>query len=179
MEQLSRRGMLRNIMLLAGVAAVPHGAANALFTGPASLPAETTALLGAVADTIIPATDTPGAADAGVPEQLQKMLANWATAKRRDEILSSLEAIDAAARTGAGSAFVALSPADRLKTLSAFDKANALSPGYSKFKELVIQLYYYSEAGATEELRYEHNPGAWEPSIPVTADTRNYGGPGL
>lgn len=179
MDQLTRRGMLRNIMLLAGVAAIPHGAANALFTGPASLPPETMALLSAVADTIIPATDTPGAADAGVPEQLQKMLANWATAKRRDEMLGALQAIDTAARTDAGSAFVALSKADQLKTLSTFDKANALNPGYSKFKELVIQLYYYSETGATVELRYEHNPGAWEPSIPVTADTRNYGGPGL
>lgn len=179
MDQLSRRGMLRNVMLLAGVAAIPHGAANALFAGPASLPPETSTLLGAVADTIIPATDTPGAADAGVPEQLQKMLANWATAKRRDEILGALQAIDTAARNDAGSPFAALAPAGRLKTLSAFDKANASNPGYSKFKELVIQLYYFSEAGATVELRYEHNPGAWEPSIPVTADTRNYGGPGL
>ncbi|MHA4838216.1 gluconate 2-dehydrogenase subunit 3 family protein [Sphingopyxis sp. MSC1_008] len=179
MDQFSRRGVLRNIMLLAGVAAIPHGAAHALFDGPASLPPATISLLSAVADTIIPTTETPGAAEAGVPDRLQKMLANWATPKRRDEILGALQKIDGAARTEAGSTFAALSPADRLKTLKTFDTAHSGDPGYSKLKELVIQLYYLSEAGATVELRYEHNPGAWEPSIPVTAETRNYGGPGL
>ena len=41
-------------------------------------------------------------------------------------------------------------------------------------KALIFALYYVSEGGATQELRYEHMPGAWEPSIPVTADTRGY-----
>ena len=41
-------------------------------------------------------------------------------------------------------------------------------------RRLVFALYYLSEAGATQELRYEHVPGAWEPSIPVTADTRGW-----
>ena len=64
MGQLSRRGMLRNIMLLAGIAAIPHGKANALFSGPQSLPAPTLTLFAAVADTIVPETDTPGASGA-------------------------------------------------------------------------------------------------------------------
>lgn len=32
--------------------------------------------------------------------------------------------------------------------------------------------YYYSQVGATQELRYELVPGAWEPSVPITAATR-------
>jgi hypothetical protein len=179
MDLFGRRAVLRNIMLLAGVAALPQGAAGALFEGPASLPPETMKLLRAVADTLIPATETPGAVEAGVVEKFEKMLANWAAPKRRDEILGALQAIDTAARTNAGPGFIELSPADRLKTLGAFDKANIADPGYSKLRELLIQQYYLSEVGATVELHYEHNPGAWEPSIPVTADTRNYGGPGF
>ena len=52
--------------------------------------------------------------------------------------------------------------------------AKLRDPAYGKFKALVLALYYLSEAGATQELRYEHVPGAWEPSLPVTADTRGW-----
>jgi hypothetical protein len=162
-------------------------------------------LLTAVADTLIPATDTPGAVGVGVPEAFNKLVANWASPKRRGELLAALTAID----TKAGG-FVALPPAKRFEFLDAHDKAGtappvttqlkeekdadmAGSPGYTKdaktpaedptpdyakLKELLVTLYYLSEIGATVELRYEHNPGSWEPSIPVTAETRNYGGPG-
>ena len=47
-------------------------------------------------------------------------------------------------------------------------------PAYKKFTGLILSLYYISEPGATQELRYEHVPGVWEPSIAVTADTRGY-----
>ena len=58
--------------------------------------------------------------------------------------------------------------------MTAFDKANGKNPAYARFKNLVFALYYLSEPGATQELRYEHTPGAWEPSIAVTSDTRGY-----
>ena len=35
-----------------------------------------------------------------------------------------------------------------------------------------------SEPGMTQELAYEHAPGAWQPSIPVTPETRPAGGLG-
>ena len=56
----------------------------------------------------------------------------------------------------------------------AHDKAHGTDPAYAKFKKLVLALYYLSEPGATQELAYEHTPGAWEPSIAVTPDTRGY-----
>jgi gluconate 2-dehydrogenase gamma chain len=40
-------------------------------------------------------------------------------------------------------------------------------------------LYYYSEPALTHELAYEHSPGEWLPSIPVTPETRPWGGAGL
>lgn len=204
MYEIGRRGLIQSVLLLAGVAASPHAAARALFAGPKSLPAETFALLTAVADTMIPATDTPGALGARVPAMFDKLLANWASPTRRAELLAALQAIDAKA-----GGFVALSPARRFEVLDAHDRASpappvaiqledekdkgaAGSPGYTKeaqgpaqdptpdyakLKELIVTLYYLSEIGSTVELRYEHNPGAWEPSIPVTAETRNYGGP--
>lgn len=52
-------------------------------------------------------------------------------------------------------------------------------PAYAKLKELIVVGYYCTEAALTSELRYEHDPGAWEPSIPLTPDTRAWGGNAL
>lgn len=51
-------------------------------------------------------------------------------------------------------------------------------PAYSKLKELIVTLYYTSEPALTHELSYEHAPGAWQPSIPITPETRPSGGIG-
>ena len=37
-------------------------------------------------------------------------------------------------------------------------------------------LYYQSEVALTTELTYEHAPGKWQPSIPLTPETRQTGG---
>ena len=50
------------------------------------------------------------------------------------------------------------------------------SPGYAKLKELIVILYYFSEPALTQELVYEHAPGQWRPSLPVTPETRAFGG---
>lgn len=203
-DVLDRRSLLRSVMLLAGVATTP-GTAQALFSGPQSLPPATLSLLVAVTDTMIPATDTPGAVAVGVPQAFEKLLANWASPPRREQLLAALQVIDAKA-----GGFAALTPARRYEMLNAHDKASAAppvqmqfndekdkgaagssgytkdakakaedpTPDYAKLKELIVTLYYLSEIGSTVELRYEHNPGAWEASIPVTPETRNYGGPG-
>ena len=56
--------------------------------------------------------------------------------------------------------------------------AAVADPAYAKLKELIVVLYYYSEPALTQELRYEHVPGQWQPSILVTPQTRPWGGPG-
>ena len=56
-----------------------------------------------------------------------------------------------------------------------FDSLTSMSLGVlseRRFKELVLTLYYLSQPGATRELRYEHTPGKWEPSIEIGPDTR-------
>ena len=50
-----------------------------------------------------------------------------------------------------------------LEVVSAYDKARVQDPAYRKLKGLVLALYYPSEPGATQELTYEHVPGAWQP----------------
>ena len=52
-------------------------------------------------------------------------------------------------------------------------------PGYGKLKELIVVGFYYSEPALTHDLAYEHAPGVWEPSMPITPATRPWGGAGL
>ena len=44
--------------------------------------------------------------------------------------------------------------------------------GWRKLKELILIAYYWSEIGATQELRYELAPGVWEAKVPIGPDTR-------
>lgn len=197
---LGRRALLGNMALLLGVAALP---AEALAAGgrkaKAFLSKPRMRLLAAVADTIMPATDTPGALAAGVPARFDALLAKWAAPATRDDMVAALDRIDAAARSEKGKAFAALQAADREAVLRAHDAAalKAVPPppgapkptiftprvdvvdhGYYRVKDLVLTLYYYSAAATTTELIYEHVPGAWQPSIPATPQTRPFLGTG-
>lgn len=227
---IDRRTLLTGAMLLVGAAAVPF---DELFaaekTAARFLAAPRFALLSAVADTIVPRTDTPGAVDAGVPGVFDALLRDWASPERRISLVEALDKIDARARQQHREAFAALPAATRFDLLSAYD-AEALKPpaapssaaprlnppptvadpnygrtrqsppqgkaqqvgesaavlsgppvadpGYSKLKELIVTLYYLSEPALTKELVYEHAPGHWQPSVPVTPETRQVGGVG-
>lgn len=171
---LDRRALLRSVMALAGVTLVPTG----LFAAPA---ADSKAffskaqfeLLAEVAEQIIPRTDTPGARDARVPEALDALMRDWASVERRQELVALLAEIDSAVRAQTGQPLLSLPPDQRTAALVAFDKASAFArPAYGRFKALVTRLYYLSEAGATQELRYELVPGRWQPAVPVTPETR-------
>jgi hypothetical protein len=197
---MHRRDMIARVALLLGATALPAEA----FAAPAKkaarfLAAPQFALLGAVTDTILPATDTPGALAAGVPARLDAMLRDWASAETRSAVLGALVRIDDAAKAAKGKGFVALAPADRAGGLPAHDAAalkaappppNAPKPnfftqavfvadqGYLKLKDLAVNLYYYSETGSANELEYIHVPGQWQPSITLTPQSRPYLGVG-
>lgn len=245
MVPIDRRGLLQRAFLLAGATLTPAFSIDVLAAVAASAPrlldAPRFTLLSAVADTIVPRTDSPGAVDAGVPALFDGLLREWAAPAQRTELIAALDRIDGLA-TGGQSGFASLAPAIRHDLLTAHDaaalkprpteeptaaslkraptvvdpnygrakqgpaegrapvsmvgvgggeaapKTRSMSalmkgpavadPGYAKLKELIVVLYYYSEPALTKELRYEHAPGAWQPSIPITTDTRPWGGAG-
>lgn len=235
---LDRRALLGQALLLLGTTGVPIEGLLAA-EGKAAKPflsAPRLALLTAVADTIVPRTDTPGASDVGVPKLLDGMLRDWARPSQRDALIAALDQVDALARNQHGKSFAALDPQARETFLIAHDiaalkpvaraaqsvlssppatvvdpnygrpkqapaqtpvqnpvpgkaektgeraaviaAAAVADPGYQKLKELIVTLYYYSESALTQELAYEHNPGTWQPSVPVTPKTRATGGVG-
>lgn len=179
-ESSSRRALLQHIGLLLGAAALP---AETLYAAAARsqqrfLDAPTFRLLSAACDTFVPRTDTPGAVQAGIPRLIDALLRDWASAPTRASLLEALRRIDAAAIAHAGQGFARLRATDRHALLTTHDAAaiRSADTAYGQLKELVVVLYYSSKTGLTKELPYEHAPGKWQPSIPVTKDTRPFGG---
>ena len=200
---MDRRSLLGRALTLVGATAVgsisPEVFARAAAKAKPNLDPATFTALSAVADTIVPRTDTPGAIDARVPAKLDAMLVTWASPEHRALITTAIMAIDTMAKGKTGKSFAELDASKRKELLVPYDVA-ALAPvprtdglnglaallgdpsvadrGYAKLKELIVILYYYSEEALTTELAYEQVPGDWTPSIKVTPETRATGGAG-
>jgi gluconate 2-dehydrogenase gamma chain len=205
--EMDRRSLVGTIAALIGASTLPAEA----FAAPAKsrgrraaaaryLPPPRFATLSAYADTMIPVTDTPGAVAAGVPQRIDGLLRNWASAERRTQLVGALANIEARAQASSGKPFAALTPearkallvaheAEAMKQVPRKDKlvglaammggASYADPGYGRLKDLVVSLYYMSEIGLTKELVYEHVPGTWVPSLKITPATRPFAGGGL
>ena len=171
-EKLNRRALLAGaVFLLGGAAALTrfNRGGKAAADGPAFAP-ERFALLEQVSETMVPATDTPGAIGVGVPAYIRDMLERWASRATRIEIDAVLDAIEQHAWSKFGASFLELPPERRLEALKEFDAARIAEhdAAYRKFKWLVLLGYYHSEIGATQELRFELVPGAWRACLPLS-----------
>ena len=103
------------------------------------------------AERIIPATDTPGATEAGVSAFIDKMLADWHTPAERDRFLAGLPELDARCHARAGKDFVECAAADQVAVLTALDdEARSTSSGdhwFTRLKYLTVYGYCTSEPG--------------------------------
>jgi gluconate 2-dehydrogenase gamma chain len=194
MMHMDRRSLLQSAFALVGasvaLSACDFGSLGS--KGTFTFDDKQRALVSAIADTFVPKTDTAGAVEAGVPKVFEGLLSNWAKPETKDLLLAAMDKIDAGAKAK-GKGFVDMSPKERLAFLTPYDvaglkideKAPKLSglaamfagpaymdPGYSKLKTLLVSLYYTSEAALTQELPYNHNPGKFVPSMPITDKTR-------
>jgi hypothetical protein len=123
---IGRRSALRRIGLaLGGVATAPL--APALLSGCRTpgddyayqtLGADQQRTLAALVDQILPPTDTPGAAEAGVPQFVDLMLSEWYAPDERDRFLAGLADVDAEAE---GGSFVALDPEAQMAYVADLD----------------------------------------------------------
>ena len=182
MDCLDRRALLRSAFLLVGgiglapevLAQTAAGAGAKAGAGFFTAPERGT--LAALCDTMIPRTDSPGAIDAKVPQFLDSLMTNWASAEHQQRLRDVVTRLDRSARTELGMPLASAPAAARTAWLTRQDAAllAAGDRGYGDLKRLMLTGYYFSEPGATVELRYELIPGVWEPSVPITADTRSW-----
>lgn len=132
-----------------------------------------------LSDMFIPATDTPGAVDAGVPDFIAAIVFDWYTGQEREAFLAGLRALDALCREGEGEPFHRASQSARHAALGEQERIaasyrpppaprfgpsveDAGLPFFKRMKELVVLGYYTSEVGATRELIYLPVPGTYD-----------------
>lgn len=134
-------------------------------------PSEMT-LIAAFAGTIMPATDTPGAVDAGVPESLQDFISNWGDDNVRSYWRAGLRDLGGYFKSKTAREFTAASDAQKFSLLSAYDNdvftGKTQDQFYKDMKSTITRAYYMSEAGASEELNYDPVPGDWEGCVPLS-----------
>lgn len=189
---MDRREALKLVGLLMGGAVsssvasgVLSGCATRSESGASALQTLTAAqdeLVATVADLIIPATDTPGARDAGVNAFIDGMLTVVYTEAERARFLAGLADLDDRARAAGGSPFVETAPeaqVDLLKqvaadAVAARARSAETTPFFFMMKELTLVGYYTSEIGATQELQYVHTAGQYDGDVPLAEAGRAY-----
>ena len=155
-------------------------------TSPRTLNAHQHATVKAMAEVIIPRTETPGASDVGAAEFIDLMLTEWYDEAERARFLSGLADVDARSQNLFGKDFVDCSSLQQSDILTALGekmieevgeqappmrRRGASTPAnfYAMLRHLTLTAYYTSEAGATDELHFEIIPGSYQgcPAEPV------------
>ena len=144
-------------------------------------------LLDEIGETIIPATDTPGAKAAGVGPFMAATAKDVYDDSAYASFRSGLGKIDAASRKRNGKSFMESTPSDRTTLLNELDreqrkhtreKPRTDPPHYFRLmKELTLVGYFTSEIGCTKALRYVESPGSYDGNLPYKKGDRAFYNP--
>ena len=143
-------------------------------------------LVAAIAEAIIPRTDTPGAIDANVPRYIEIMVAEWLNDEERALFMQGLKQLQEQAEAERGAAFVELDSDSQTKMLEDLEAAASDSSWYDlgnvrrdfisdapficQVKELTVWGFFTSEVGGTQVLRYEVMPMRFDGNVPLGSD---------
>jgi hypothetical protein len=172
---ISRREAIRRAALAAGVIvsaewlSIVDGARPAALAQGARLAPAHAAIAGAVADRILPRTDTPGAADVGVPAFIDLLYAEFMTPAEQQTLTSGLDTVEKTAQSTRAASFVTL-PADRQdEVLRSIAKAEEAREGgfFRLIRSATILGYFTSEQVGKNVLHYDPVPGAYDGCVPI------------
>ena len=170
---INRREAIRRAAILAGVALSP---ALVTFVAGAQTAATKThftsaqaAIAGAAAERILPRTDTPGAADVGVPAFLDRFYGEFMTDDERRLFVAGLDAIEAAAKAAHSGPFAGLTSAQQDAVLRAVATAqqDQNPSSFGLIRSTTILGYFSSEQAAKSVLNYDPVPGRFDACIPL------------
>lgn len=133
---------------------------------------EQAALTTALAGTILPAGETPGAVEVGVPGFIEKMVKDIYTESQREDFIEGLNDFNDKSRDAFGKVFSDLTEDEQYEFANSANK-NAIESEavegpqfFLIFKELTMIGFFTSEVGATQVLRHETVPGEYRGCIP-------------
>ena len=125
--------------------------------------------LAQMVETIIPATDTPGAKALNVHQFVQKMVADCYDKKAQDNLSNGLTTLDGLAQKSYSKPFAEGDTAQRTALLTQLSQSSdaAQKDFYSLVKNLTIRGYMTSEYVMTNLTHYEFIPSRYHGCVPV------------
>ena len=184
LEMDQRRALLKRVAWMLG-GAVSAPAALAILQGcsakdsppgvawtPKFLTAVQAPLITALADAIIPKTDTSGALDAGVPAFIDSIMADVYPKDARERFSAGVNEFDAATKAS-GKGFLEQNAAQRTATVKqSIEAALAGEHQHKPFilvaRELTLLGFYTSKVGITENMEYVAVPTAYHGCVPLS-----------
>jgi hypothetical protein len=146
------------------------------------------ALVSELAEVIIPATDTPGAKEAGVAHYIISVMSKCCDQQQQRVFYSGLDDVEDFTRTRFGKTF--LECESSLKhtivehfSYSIFESSALILKIKNKFvgksffftlRELTVEGYCTSYLGATKALSYDPVPGAYNPCISLSSQQKSW-----
>jgi glucoside 3-dehydrogenase (cytochrome c) hitch-hiker subunit len=174
---MERRDLLRALGAAGALALLPNEMMDAwarVASGVAprdGLTAAQLALVGAIADVILPRSDSPSATDVGVPAFIDVIVSENYTENARAAFVAGLDAFDAKVASRTGSAFAALNPDAQAAAIStiegATDRRAEPARSYWQLKGLIIHGYFTSEAVMKRVLHTVITPGRFNGAAPM------------
>jgi len=155
---MHRRDLLRALGAASALAVLPHDAVAAwarVATGLRPTNGLTDAQLarvGAIADVILPRTDTPSATDVGVPAFVNVVVSENYGDTEREAFVAGLDQLD---------------PANIAALDGSTDRRTEPARTYWRLKGLIIHGYFTSEPVMKDVLHYEIMPGKFDGDAPM------------
>ncbi|MDX1733583.1 MAG: gluconate 2-dehydrogenase subunit 3 family protein [Halioglobus sp.] len=149
-------------------------------------------VIAAMAEVVIPRTDTPGAIDAGVPKYIELMAADWLNDQEKAIFEAGLADMEQRIPEQYGKPFDQLDTGQQLEIMEAMEDAAADSSWYDfanvqrqfvsdapficQIKELTVWGFFTSEVGSKQVLRYNPMPMKFDGDIPLGPDDSSWVG---
>jgi Gluconate 2-dehydrogenase subunit 3 len=139
-------------------------------------------LLAAIADTIIPRSDSPSASECNAHEFIVKMVMESTEARTQNNFMSGLIDLTEYSKAAFDKSFMDCSAQERNQILTHFSDRDKIKPGiigkvkkrilgkpfFETLREYTVIGYFTSEQGATTALRYSLVPSKYEACVPYS-----------
>jgi len=184
---IGRREAIRRVALFLGGTTLVGGSAlltacererpPAPATGPVGeFTAADITYLDEIAETILPATKTPGAKAAKTGAFMALMVTDCYEDRDQKIFRRGMQQLEDASRKAAKASFMSASPEARLALLESIDREQKTymddrkdgdpTHYFRMMKELALLGYFTSEIGYTKAQRYAESPGRFDPCVP-------------
>jgi hypothetical protein len=173
---VTRRSVIKNLLIITGgVTLIPScmqekSKASVLLRN-VKVDAGQEALLAELAETIIPATDTPGAKDLYAHLFIMKMVDDCTTKEDQQKYLDGLKGFENLTKKRFNKPFAELTPDQRKSLLTDLEAKKDIPEDvqsfYDKTKRLTVQAYVTSKHFLTDVQPYQLVPGKFAGCAPV------------